>query len=179
MSMIRLTRAARSRASPMPWIRRPSPMLSPIGVRGSSEPNGSWKTICIRRRCCFRAGPSSRVMSTPPSVIDPDVGSMRRSMSRPTVVFPHPDSPTRPSVSPPWISKLTPSTARTRPTVRMSSPPLTGKCFTRSRTTTRGAPSAARAGEACAGGAANAGAPNPAGEGAAPLIDPPRTGSSE
>ena len=33
-------------------------MLAPIGVRGSSDANGSWKMICIRRRnglsCCSR-----------------------------------------------------------------------------------------------------------------------------
>ena len=31
-------------------MRSPSPMLAPIGVRGSSDANGSWKMICIRRR---------------------------------------------------------------------------------------------------------------------------------
>ena len=34
-------------------------------------------------------------------------------MQRPVVVLPQPDSPTRPSVSPRRIVKLTPSTART------------------------------------------------------------------
>ena len=50
MSMIRRTFARRSVEVPMPWIRRPSPMLSPIGVRGSRLAYGSWKMICIRRR---------------------------------------------------------------------------------------------------------------------------------
>ena len=39
-------------------------------------------------------------MSVFSNVIVPDVGSMSRRMQRPTVVFPDPDSPTRPRVSP-------------------------------------------------------------------------------
>src|SRR5262245_46791563 len=45
--------------------------------------------------------------------MDPAVGSTRRSTERPRVVFPQPDSPTKPSVSPAWTEKLTPSTAFT------------------------------------------------------------------
>ena len=45
-------------------------------------------------------------MSVPSKLIVPAVGSMRRRSSRPTVVLPQPDSPTRPSVSPRRISKL-------------------------------------------------------------------------
>ena len=50
MSIILRTFSRRSSGVPMPWIRSPSPMLSPIGVRGSSDAYGSWKMICIRRR---------------------------------------------------------------------------------------------------------------------------------
>ena len=75
-------------------------MLSPIGVRGSSDAYGSWKMICIRRRYGCSAAPFSVVMSVPSKTIVPAVGSMSRSSSRPTVVLPQPDSPTRPSVSP-------------------------------------------------------------------------------
>ena len=38
---------------------------------------------------------------------------MRRSMHRPVLLLPLPDSPTRPKVSPSSIVKLTPSTALT------------------------------------------------------------------
>ena len=38
-------------------------MLSPIGVRGSSDAYGSWKMICIRRRYGLSAAPVSFVMS--------------------------------------------------------------------------------------------------------------------
>ena len=94
-----LARAARL-ALPMPWMRSPSPMLSPIGERGSSDAYGSWKMICIRRRNGFSSSPLSLAMSVPSNMIVPAVGSIRRSSSRPTVVLPQPDSPTRPSVSP-------------------------------------------------------------------------------
>ena len=69
--------------------------------------------ICIRRRYGLSAAPLSAVMSSPSKRIVPAVGSMRRRSRRPTVVLPQPDSPTRPSVSPRRISKLTPSTAWT------------------------------------------------------------------
>src|SRR4051794_11436223 len=58
------------------------------------------------------------------------------TMARPTVVLPQPDSPTRPSVSPRPITNDTPSTARTSPTRRSSTPPVTGK-RTVSRSTSR------------------------------------------
>ena len=53
-------------------------------------------------------------MSSPSSRIVPSVGSSRRSSSLPTVDLPQPDSPTRHSVSPGLIAKLTPSTALTQ-----------------------------------------------------------------
>src|SRR3972149_552088 len=61
-------------------------------------------------------------MSRPSKRIRPAVGSMRRRTTRPTVVLPHPDSPTRPSVSPRRTSNVTPSTALTQPTVRWRMP---------------------------------------------------------
>src|SRR5215468_2452412 len=66
----------------------------------------------------------------------PDVGSTRRRTQRPVVVFPLPDSPTNPNVSPVSIEKLTSSTAVTsvpdRNTLRSRA-----KCFTRCETSTR------------------------------------------
>ena len=63
---------------------------------------------------------------------------------RPVVVLPHPLSPTRPSVSPLRTAKLTPSTARTWPTVLRNSPFSIGKCFFNPSTDNRrcGSPSA-------------------------------------
>src|SRR6266849_4525882 len=58
-------------------------------------------------------------------------------MQRPVVVFPLPDSPTRPNVSPSSIAKLTSSTALT--TVPERKRPLTRpKCLTRWLTSTSG-----------------------------------------
>src|SRR5215211_1805353 len=39
-------------------------------------------------------------MSSPSKITSPSVGSRRRSTRRASVLFPHPDSPTSPSVSP-------------------------------------------------------------------------------
>ena len=50
-------------------------------------------------------------MSVPPTSIEPEVGSIRRSTARPAVVLPQPLSPTSPSVSPTPMAKLMPSTA--------------------------------------------------------------------
>ena len=77
-------------------------------------------------------------MSSPSSRIVPSVGSSRRSSSLPTVDLPQPDSPTRHSVSPGLIAKLTPSTALTSATERASRPRCSGKCFFRSATSTTG-----------------------------------------
>ncbi len=85
-------------------------------------------------------------MSRPSISMLPPVGSISRSTVRPTVDLPQPDSPTRPSVSPARIEKLTPSTANTVPAARCNSPLRTGKCFLRSRTSsTAGADASAMA----------------------------------
>jgi hypothetical protein len=54
------------------------------------------------------------------------------------VVFPQPDSPTRPSVSPESRVKLTPSTARTMPDLRERKPAFWEKCLTKFLTSRRG-----------------------------------------
>src|ERR687886_2471407 len=59
-------------------------------------------------------------------------------MVRPSVDLPQPDSPTSPSVSPFWIERSTPSTARTWPPVPRRPAPA-GKYFFRPRTSSRGA----------------------------------------
>src|SRR5476651_1426519 len=60
------------------------------------------------------------------------------TIARPTVVLPQPDSPTSPSVSP-WLSANdTPSTARTSPVLRSSTPPKIGNLTFRSWTSRMG-----------------------------------------
>src|SRR4051794_18949941 len=73
-------------------------------------------------------------------MIEPSVGSIRRSTVRATVDLPQPLSPTRPRVSASPRVKLTSSTAYTWPTVRRRMPFLTGKCFFRLTTSSTGAP---------------------------------------
>src|SRR5690606_21273652 len=62
------------------------------------------------RRARISARDSVRI-SRPSNTISPASGSYRRSSALPSVDLPQPDSPTRPSVSPRAISKLTPSRA--------------------------------------------------------------------
>ncbi len=112
-----------------------SPTIAPTGMRGSSEANGSWKTIWMSRRSARSLCGGMVVSSTPSNSIDPDVAGSSCRMTRPVVDLPDPDSPTIPRVSLRRSSKLTPSTARFTPTGLRTRPPLsTGKCFVRSRT---------------------------------------------
>ena len=105
-------------------------------MRGFSDAYGSWNTICMRLRC-GRIAPVSRcVMSSPSRRIVPSLGSSRRNSSLPTVDLPQPDSPTRHSVSPGLIAKLTPSTAFTIAALRPKNPALSAKCFFRLSTST-------------------------------------------
>src|SRR5450759_2326801 len=112
--------------------------MSPTVCRGSRDPNGSWKIIAMSRRIRRIAAGPMRSMSCPLNRTSPEVGSISRRIERPSVDFPHPDSPTSPSVSPCRIVRSTPSTARTWPTVRASTPERTGNHVVRRRTSTRG-----------------------------------------
>src|ERR1700682_4217924 len=95
--------------------------------------------ICIYRRK-WRISPGlAASRSRPAKRTLPELGSMSRNTRRPNVLFPDPDSPTRPRVSPAWMSSVTSSTARTSPLARapnIDSP--RGKTFVRLRISTRG-----------------------------------------
>ena len=72
----------------------------------------------------------SVVSSTPSNSTWPAVGFDSCRIALPVVLFPQPDSPTRPSVSPRSTKKSIPSTARTAPTWRPASmPAVIGKCI--------------------------------------------------
>jgi len=106
-------------------------MICSIVILGFREENGSWKTICIERRALFsswRFRPRRFLRSKSTS---PAVGSTNSMTHFPRVVFPQPDSPTRPSVSLDFTLRFTPSTARTQPTVLARRPSVIGKCFCR------------------------------------------------
>ena len=77
--------------------------------------------------------------SIPSKRNSPLVLSSSRRISRPTVVLPQPDSPTRPSVSPGKMSNETSCTARTVP-LAPRRPPRTSKFLVRLRTVSSGSP---------------------------------------
>src|SRR2546426_4390189 len=77
-------------------------------------------------------------MLRPSKSMAPAVGSSAARMSLAVVVFPQPDSPTSPRVSPFLMLKLMPSTAFTQPWALPRNEAPTGKCFLRSRTSSKG-----------------------------------------
>ena len=87
-----------------------------------------------RRAARIRAFENPSTFS-PRKITSPEVGSINRSMQRPVVLLPLPDSPTRAKVSPSPTEKLTSSTARTIDFSR-NNPPPRSKCLTRLRTST-------------------------------------------
>ena len=102
----RRARAARrpcpraSSRSASPCTRSGSAIAAPTVMRGFSELNGSWKTICIRRRMRLQA-PCRRSAAQVGAVEDDRALRPARSsrvMQRASVVLPLPDSPTIPSV---------------------------------------------------------------------------------
>ena len=66
------------------------------------------------------------MMFSPWNKISPAVGSIKRRIALPRVVFPHPDSPTRPNVVPFLTLIETPSTALKSVTFVPNNPPLIG-----------------------------------------------------
>src|SRR5438094_9623617 len=86
----------------------------------------------------MRPGPSRLAISRPSKLIVPAVGVSWSRISLEVVVLPHPDSPMRPSVSPAWTVKSTPSTAFTHFVTPPSSRRRAGKCFLSPRTSRTG-----------------------------------------
>ena len=86
--------------------------------------------ICMSLRSSRSSSLDSSGTFLPSNKTSPEVGSMRRRITRPVVVLPHPLSPTRPSVSPRLTVKLMPSTALTAPTcLEKMMPFVIGKCL--------------------------------------------------
>ena len=80
-------------------------------------------------------------MSWPPSSTEPEFGRSSATTTRPMVVLPQPDSPTRPNVSPAFTVNETSDTACTLATRRCKiAPDVTGNSLTRLRTSSRGVP---------------------------------------
>src|SRR5579872_2000055 len=138
----RATRSQRSAGVPILCTVSTSNSALPTLWRGSSDEYGSWSTTCIRLRYGRRPCSSSRARSTLSNHTSPSSGRYSRSRHRPSVLLPHPDSPTRPRVRPRAMSKDTPSTAWTASGAarRNTSSGLrgNGKCLTRLRTLSSG-----------------------------------------
>ena len=81
--------------------------------RGFKEAYGSWNIIWFERLNLLSLSSFNLVISFPLNYILPEVGSWRRKIQRPKVVFPQPLSPIKPIVFPFWILKVTPFTAKT------------------------------------------------------------------
>src|SRR3546814_14273664 len=89
-----------------------SATMSRMRMRGFSDENGSWKTICIWRRnelSIFLS--SSCVTLTLLKCTEPELVWYRPAIRRAMVDLPDPDSPTRPNTSPSLMEKLTSLTA--------------------------------------------------------------------
>src|SRR5262249_46534182 len=87
-------------------------------------------TVCTARRYCAISALSNASISLPPKRREPAVGrsSSKKSLAR--VVFPEPDSPTIPRVSPLATWTFTPSTALIQPRVFPGNKPVViGKYF--------------------------------------------------
>src|SRR5579862_7883372 len=110
--------------------------MVPTRMRGLREPYGSWKMICASRRLRRNAPPLSACRFSPSNHTSPLLGSSSRNISRPSVDFPQPDSPTMPRVSPPRTLRLTSVTACTN-CFEANRSPRTGKRFVRWRVSTR------------------------------------------
>jgi hypothetical protein len=116
----------------MPCRRSGADTIWRTVLRGFSEANGSWNTICMSRRSGWRDFRFAVVMSWPSKRICPALGSSSLIRVRASVVLPQPDSPTSPTVSPSCRVKLTSSTALTLATSRRNTmPSRTGKCWRR------------------------------------------------
>ena len=92
-----------------------SAMISPMESLGFSDVNGSWKIICMLVCIFFICFLSYFKMSSPSYSTSPSVASTSRIIVLPSVDFPHPDSPTMPSVCPSFMVRFTSSTACRRP----------------------------------------------------------------
>ena len=118
------------------WRRSDSVIWRPTRTTGLRAVIGSWKIMVIWAPHTWRSSAGSRVVISWPANRTEPLRSTSRVGSRPMIdrestVFPEPDSPTTPRVSPRSKVRETPSTARTVPReVR--------KAVWRSSTTSRG-----------------------------------------
>src|SRR5215470_17018841 len=123
--------------------------------------------MSCRFRRSRRSSRRPRLLTTwPASATVPWLGLSSATTSLPIVVFPQPDSPTRPNVSPAATLNDTPETAWTTPRVRCMTPCVIGYSLTRSRSSSSGPSPTAWSCPAAGGG--RPGPPDPAGPAGVP-----------
>ncbi len=101
-------------------------MIAPIRIFGFMALKESWNISCTSRRRVRRCARDIVPMSAPFSSTAPSSGRSSPTIRRPSVLLPHPDSPTRPNVSPALTERETSETAWTTPAPRVNSPDLSG-----------------------------------------------------
>src|SRR5438034_747206 len=126
-------------------MSRASPSICSTVCRGSRDAKGSWKMIAISRRSRRMERVPRPRMLRPLNNTSPAEGRSSRRIERPSVDLPQPDSPTRPIVSPWRMARSTPSTARTWPTTRLTTPERTGNQVLSPRTSISGSAGVQRA----------------------------------
>ncbi len=109
--------AARSRARFRPM---PSASCEPIERRGLSDEYGFWKTSWRRTRLRGRARRVSAVTGSPSKRTLPAAIGTSPTAARASVDFPHPDSPTSPTICPRSTLRSAPATAAMRAPPRRS-----------------------------------------------------------
>ena len=112
-------RSPRSRAESVVLIASGSPSVCSTVLRGFSDANGFWNTICTRWRNSAIFALSAPATSSPSISRRPDVGASIIVSWRASVDLPQPDSPTTASVLPRSSENDTPLSAFTVPCVNM------------------------------------------------------------
>src|SRR5260221_13280805 len=129
-------------------------MIAPTRILGSSEEYGSWSISCRFWGSLRRSPPLRAEMSRPANRTLPEFGRSSATIILPIVVFPQPDSPTRPNVSPAFTVNDTSETACTAPALRCKiAPALTGYSLTTLRTSSSTEPGSTWSGPVAASGA--------------------------
>ncbi|CAJ8933490.1 Uncharacterised protein [Burkholderia pseudomallei] len=113
--MICAMRCARSAAVSRVLIASGSASVCSTVLRGLSEANGFWNTICTRRRSAATVSRSAPATSRPSIDRCPALGGSIIVSCRASVDLPQPDSPTTASVLPRARENDTPFSAFTVP----------------------------------------------------------------
>ena len=134
------TRLACSSRDPIRWIASGSRTIAPTRIRGSSDGVRVLEhDLAGRAAPALAAAPASRCPCRRTRSTR-RVGRSRPTISRPSVVLPQPDSPTRPNVVPRRTSQRDAGTACTSATRRCSTPAVDRELLDQASLAARGGP---------------------------------------